>query len=161
MFSSRPYLPDPAAIAEVVRRQLEKVGLAVTFAPPATVDAYKALIVGGDYDLLLSGNITDSSDPADFLRDLLSSNNVPETLESLSHAFNFARYRDTALDAALALYRAERKPEGLQRITQILAEEVPLFPLLYGRASVAHSWRLKGFQPSVTAVWDFARLALR
>ena len=33
--------------------------------------------------------------------------------------------------------RPERKPEDLQRLTQILAEEVPIFPLLYGRAAVA------------------------
>ena len=34
-----------------------------------TLDA-RDMIVGGDYDLLLSGNIADSSDPADFLRKL-------------------------------------------------------------------------------------------
>ncbi len=161
IFSSRPYLPDPVAVAEVVKRQLEKVGVAITVNQPAGPDAYRDMIVGGDYDLLLSGNIADSSDPADFLRDMLGSAQIPDSVEKMPHGFNFARFRDPAFDATLATYRAERKPEDLQRLTQILAEEVPIFPLLYGRAAVAHSWRLKGFQPSVTSAWDFSRLSLR
>ena len=161
MFSSRPYLPDPLAVAEVIKRQLDKVGVALTVTQPANPDAYRDMIVGGEYDMLLSGNIADSPDPADFLRDVLGSAQIPDAVEKMPHGFNFARFRDPGFDAALAAYRAERKPEGLQRLTQVLAEEVPVFPLLYGRAAVAHSWRLKGFQPSVTSAWDFSRLSLR
>jgi ABC-type transport system substrate-binding protein len=160
MFAPRPYLPDPLAVGEAIKRQLERLGLEVEVTQPADSDQYRSLIVNGDYDMFLAGNIADSPDPANFLRDVLGSTRVPDQ-EQLVGRFNFARFREPALDRALDEYRASRRSENLQRVTQLLAEEMPLFPLLYGRASAAHSWRLKGFQPSVTSTWDMSQLSLR
>jgi peptide/nickel transport system substrate-binding protein len=160
MFAPRPYLPDPVAVGEAIRRQLERLGVEVQVTQPADADEYRTLIVGGDYDLFLGGNIADSPDPANFLRDVLGSTRIPDR-DQLVARFNFARFREPALDRALDEYRASRRTENLQRVTQLLAEEMPLFPLLYGRASAAHSWRLKGFQPSVTSTWDMSQLSLR
>jgi len=160
-FAARPYLPDPLGMARQVAQQLGKLGLQVECAQPDGPDAYRQMVLDGDYDLLLSGNIADSPDAADFLHDVLSSECVPDSPERFATGLNFSRYRNPELDAAIEGFRADRRPESLQAVTQLLAQEVPLFPLVYGRASVAHSWKLQGLQPSITSAWDFSRLDLR
>jgi ABC-type transport system substrate-binding protein len=160
-FAARPYLPDPAAMARQVAQQIGRLGLQIEVVQPNGPDEYREMVLAGDYDLLLSGNIADSPDAADFLHDVLSSGSVPDSLERFATGLNFSRHRDAELDAAIATFRADRRPASLQAVTQLLARDVPLFPLVYGRASVAHSWRLQGLQPSITSAWDFSKLDLR
>lgn len=155
----RPYLPAPAAVARHLRDRFRRLG--------ATVDLVEVpsseLIVkvnSGDYDLAIMGNIPDSPDPSDYLAAVIGSEAVPQGPEGASFAFNFSRYRSQEIDRLIALYRRQRREETLAEIGLILGRDVPLVPLMYGRACVAHSWRLRGFQPTVTGMVDLSTLTL-
>ena len=50
--------------------------------------------------------------------------------------------------AALDRYRAEPEEARWQAVLDLLRDEVPLLPLQYGAAVLAHSWRVRNFTPS-------------
>jgi len=155
----RPYLPAPAAVARYLRDRFRRLG-AVVEAVEVTSGELIAKVNSGDYDLALMGNIPDSPDPSDYLSAVIGSEAVPEGVEGASFAFNFSRYRSPEVDGLIASYRKERREETLGEIGQVLGRDVPLMPLMYGRACVAHTWRLRGFQPTVTGLVDLASLTL-
>ena len=155
----RPYLPAPAAVAKHIRDRVRRLGASIDVDEMASSDLIKKLN-SGDYDFALMGNIPDSPDASDYLAAVIGSDAVPGGEQGASFAFNFARYRSSEMDALIAAYRKERRDEILVDIGQLLGRDVPLVPLLYGRACVAHSWRLRGFQPAVTGLVDLATLTL-
>lgn len=155
----RPYLPAPAAVARHLRDRIRRLG--------ATIDVDEmpsGTLIGnlnsGNFDLALMGNIPDSPDPSDYLQAVIGSEAVPEGAEGASFAFNFSRYRSREIDDLIAAYRKDRRDETLGEIGVVLGRDVPMVPLMYGRACVAHSWRLRGFQPTVTGLVDLAALTL-
>lgn len=155
----RPYLPAPAAVARHLCDRFRRLG-AIVEAVEVTSGQLIAKVNSGDYDLALMGNIPDSPDPSDYLSAVVGSEAVPEGVEGASFAFNFSRYRSREVDDLIASYRMDRREETLGEIGQLLGRDVPLVPLMYGRACVAHSWRLRGFQPTVTGLVDLSALTL-
>ena len=155
----RPYLPAPAAVARHLRDRFRRLGAMVE-----TMEVTSGELIGkvnsGDYDLALMGNIPDSPDPSDYLSAVVGSDAVPQSVEGSSFAFNFSRYRSREVDDLIAAYRKDRREETLGEIGLVLGRDAPLVPLMYGRACVAHSWRLRGFQPTVTGLVDLAALTL-
>jgi ABC-type oligopeptide transport system substrate-binding subunit len=91
---------------------------------------------------------------------VIGSDAIPQGAAGASFAFNFSRYKSREVDDLIALYRKERQIETLSDIGVVLGRDVPLLPLMYGRACVAHSWRLRGFQPTVTGLVDLSALTL-
>jgi ABC-type transport system substrate-binding protein len=156
---ARPYLPAPAAVARLVRDRLRRIGATVETVelPPAQLSLR---LNAGSFDLALMGNIPDSPDPADYLAAVVGSDAVPENVRGTFFAFNFSRYRSREVDDLIAAYRKERREETLGEIGVLLGRDVPLIPLMYGRACVAHSWRLRGFKPTVTGLIDLSVLTL-
>lgn len=148
VWGPRPYLPQPKTAAGVIARQLAEVGLTVEVVPTADVDEYNRKVRSGDYDLLLSGWIADTLDPADYLEGNLSSELVPTLDSPLVNRANRSRWRSAAMDAALARYREQRSEEARAAVLRLIAEEVPLVPLMYGPTVVVHSWRVQNFEPS-------------
>ncbi|MBK5256381.1 MAG: ABC transporter substrate-binding protein [Vicinamibacteria bacterium] len=155
----RPYLPAPAAVARHLRDRFRRLGANVDASEVPSGDLIEK-VNSGDYDLAIMGNIPDSPDPSDYLSAVVGSEAVPEGAEGASFAFNFSRYRSAEIDRLIAVYRKERRDETLSEIGLRLGQDVPLVPLMYGRACVAHTWRLRGFQPTVTGLVDLSALTL-
>ena len=155
----RPYLPAPAAVARHIRDRVRRLG-AVIEAEELSSGELIGRLNSGNYDLALMGNIPDSPDPSDYLAAVVGSDAVPEGVEGASFAFNFSRYRSRDMDSLIADYRKDRREETLGEVGLLLGRDVPILPLMYGRACVAHSWRLRGFQPTVTGLVDLSALAL-
>lgn len=155
----RPYLPAPAAVARHLRDRLRRVAGTVEI-EEVHVNDLASRISSGNFDLALMGNIPDSPDPADYLSAVIGSDAVPQGVEGAAFAYNYARYRSREVDDLIAAYRKDRREETLGEIGRVLGQDVPLIPLLYGRACVAHSWRLRGFQPTVTGLVDLSALTL-
>lgn len=155
----RPYLPAPAAVARHLRDRFRRLGASVEAVEVSSAELI-AKVNSGTYDLALMGNIPDSPDPSDYLAAVIGSDAVPEGVEGASFAFNFSRYRSREIDDLIASYRKERREETLAEIGLVLGRDVPLVPLMYGRACVAHAWRLRGFQPTVTGLVDLSALTL-
>jgi ABC-type transport system substrate-binding protein len=155
----RPYLPSPAAVARHLRDRFRRLGASVETEEVSSGELIRK-VNAGDYDLALMGNIPDSPDPSDYLSAVIGSDAVPGSAEGSSFAFNFSRYRSREIDELIASYRKDRLEETLGEIGQVLGRDVPLVPLMYGRACVAHAWRLRGFQATVTGLVDLSALTL-
>lgn len=155
----RPYLPAPAAVARHLRDRIRRLGVTIE-AEELPSSELIARMNSGNYDFAIMGNIPDSPDPADYLSAVVGSEAVPEGVAGASFAFNFSRYKSREMDELIASYRKDRREETLGDIGALMGRDVPLLPLMYGRACVAHAWRLRGFQPTVTGLVDLAALTL-
>lgn len=146
VWGPRPYLPRPREAASAVAGQLEGLGveLDVTFADSAS--DYLDKIRSGRFDLVLGGWIADGPDPVEFLRAIASSDRIlGERKDAAVAAANYGAYRSEAFDAALRSSAA--LADRLRRACAILAEEVPLVPLMHSATVVALSRRVEGFDP--------------
>jgi ABC-type transport system substrate-binding protein len=152
VWTSRPYLPQPGAAASVLAAQLGEVGIEVEVVAASTHDEYDRRVRAGDYELLLSGWMADSLDPADFLDANLSSQLVPSRVASRINRGNRSRWKDAAMDEALARFRERLSEEARSDVLGRLREEVPVLPLMYGPTVVVCSWRVKNFEPSPLGV---------
>lgn len=152
VWAARPYLPQPNTAASVVANQLGELGIAVEVVPTSSNEEYHRRIRSGDYDLLLSGWIADTLDPADFLDANLSSELIPIPAAPPVSRGNRSRWKDAAMDEALARFREQRSEEARAAVLERMREEVPMLPLMYGPTVVVCSWRVKNFEPSPLGV---------
>ena len=148
VWGARPYLPQPKTAAAVVARQLGALGIAVEVVPTSSVEDYNRRVRAGEYDLLLTGWIADTLDPADYLDANLSSDLIPTLDSPPVNRANRGRLRSKAMDAALARFREQRSEDARAEVLRLVADEMPLLPLMYGPTVVVHSWRMKNFEPS-------------
>jgi ABC-type transport system substrate-binding protein len=137
-WAPRPYMPKPLPLAQAVQRQLAEVGIPVDLREPKTSEDFFSDLLRGNYDLALAGWIADTPDPADFFETLLWS----KMCEGDRHS-NLSRWKSPVMDAALARFREQPTEEHKREINQIVRDEAPLVPLLYGQSVVVHSRRIR------------------
>lgn len=68
--SSRPFLPNPSAVASAIQSQLAHAGVSVTVLEARNDDEYHAALHNRTFDLALGGIIAETPDPADLLESL-------------------------------------------------------------------------------------------
>jgi len=141
----RPYLPEPRATAELIAAQLKEIGFAIHIKHPRDLTEYQDICQRGDYDLLLAGWIPDTSDPVDFIESLLASHAVPSRSNQATRGSNLSRWRNAAMDDMLQKQRLKPDPANWLRICEMLRNEAPLFPLMYGPRIAVVSWRVRNF----------------
>jgi peptide/nickel transport system substrate-binding protein len=146
-WAPRPYLPYPQKVAGLVCEQLGRLGVSVKVHQPPTSEEFTRAATRGTHDLVLSGWVADTLDPHDFLEALLSSERIMRP-ENAAVACNLGRLRSAEMDAALARFRAVREAANVAAITDVLAREAPLVPLMYGPAASVHSYRVRHVKPS-------------
>lgn len=143
IWGPRPYLPAPRRTAELVRRQLDAVGLPVEIVPSTDSKDYFARTSAGAYDMVLMGWIADSPDPLDFLDAVLASRSVPTPARAVAYASNLSRYRSAAMDGALEAYRRDATEAALHAVMEQMAKDAPLCPLFHGANIVVHGWNVR------------------
>ena len=162
IWSPRPYLPRPQRVAETIAEQMAVLGFEVDVEISAGADELGRRIAAGAFDLYLGGWIADTPDPVDFLEALLSSASIPVAGRGMADHANFSRWRCPAVDRRIE--RLRRQVLGseliLNEISQRVAEEVPVLPLVYGPATAVHAWRLRGFELSAIGHPRFASMNL-
>ena len=141
--TARPYMPHPIPTAEVLVNQLAQLGLQVEIEQTRDIADYYRRTADGDYDLALSGWIPDTPDLVTLFEAILSSSAIPDHKEGAFSRANLARWAHEPMDEALAAFRQDADSRNLRHIGQVLNEERPLLPLLYGSEIVVHSWRVK------------------
>ncbi|HEV7239801.1 MAG TPA: ABC transporter substrate-binding protein [Thermoanaerobaculia bacterium] len=146
-WAPRPYMPKPLPLATGVQKQLAEIGIAVELRETKTSDEYFGDLVRGNYDLALTGWIADTPDPADFFEALLWSK-----MTEGDHPSNNSRWKNAAMDAALATFRTDPSDEHKREIHRIVREEAPLVPLIYGQSVVVHSRKMRNVSVSATGV---------
>ncbi len=158
-WAPRPHLPHPRRISAAIAEKLGSIGVSVEVFEPKNRDEYFRLVALGSYDMVLSGWIADTADPADYLESQLSSRQVPDA-NNMVVSGNVARYRSEVVDAALDNFRSDPSADSEAAVHDLLSEQVPLFPIMYGPTIYASTWRLKGFKPSPKVPPLFGTLSL-
>jgi ABC-type transport system substrate-binding protein len=141
----RPYLPEPRTTADLIAAQLKDIGFAIQIKQPRDLTEYQEICQRGDYDLLLAGWIPDTSDPVDFMESLLASHAVPSRSNQATRGSNLSRWRNAAMDEMLQKQRVKPDPANWVRICDLVRNEAPLFPLMYGPRIAVVSWRVRNF----------------
>jgi ABC-type transport system substrate-binding protein len=160
MFGARPYLSQPQTVARYIADQLGKLGLAVQIETTRDSEDYFRRVTGGDYDLALTGWIADTLDPTDFLESCLSADAIPSPGEISFHA-NLARWRNPTIANLLQRMRTEPGGPNQEAALRLVAEEMPLLPLITGSLAYVHSFSVRNFQPDPLGIPEFDKLDLR
>ena len=146
-WAPRPYMPKPMPVAQAIRSQLAEVGITVDLLETRNGEEFFGELNRGNFDLALAGWIADTPDPADFFEALLWSKSAEGENRS-----NDSRWRDPATDAALAAFREAPSDENRKALGQLIRDQAPLVPLIYGQSVVTHSRKVRGVSVSATGV---------
>lgn len=135
MSNPRPYLPNPTRAAELIKGDLERIGLKVQI---VTNDwgTHLAKTRNGEHQMALLGWISDNGDPDNFLGVLLSSATAKK-----GSALNISFYKNPKFDELIDRAKVELNPEkraALYREAQeIVHADSPMIPLAHVRDTVA------------------------
>jgi ABC-type transport system substrate-binding protein len=160
IYGPRPYLPNPRKVGEHLAERIGQLGIQVDLVPTATTQDYYSRAKRGDYDLALAGWIADTLDPVDFLEATLGSESIPSPARKTIVGANLSRWHSQEADDALAHLRESPRDDLRAALLKRIADEVPLFPLLYGATIYAHAWNLKNLVPSPLGKPSFVDLDL-
>jgi peptide/nickel transport system substrate-binding protein len=124
---SRPYLPQPRAVAERIRDDLAAVGVRARLEHVPRWTDYVRRIAAGNYDMALLGWEADTMDPNDFLVALLAEESIGST--------NRSRYRSERMEALLKSARRTSDP-GLRAAAyseaqDLFQRDMPWIPLYH------------------------------
>lgn len=161
IWGPRPYLPRPMEAAELIAKQLGKLGIKVNCIQTRNLDDFYSRTSNGNYDMFLSGWLPDTPDPSDTLDSLLFSEYIPDAELSALSRNNLSRWQSPAMDRALVDYRQQRSESSKNTIGQLLGEEVPLLPLMYGSTVTVHSWHLMNCPASFGAFPYFGPIGFK
>ncbi len=161
IWSPRTYLPQPSFVASHLAEQLAELGLSVEVEMSTGAEDLGRRISAGEFDLYLGGWIADTPDPVDYLEALLSSAAIPGSGPGTANQANFSRWRWPAADGYLRRLREGGNDSDRTKLLRDVAQQVPVFPLLYGPATAVHSWRLEGFSLSPIGHPSFASMGFR
>ncbi|MEA2571012.1 MAG: peptide/nickel transport system substrate-binding protein [Acidobacteriota bacterium] len=159
-WAPRPYAPNPGLIGDEIARQLRALGVGVEVTPPRSSDDYYAAIAAGRYELVFSGWIPDTPDPADTYESLLSSKMIPRVGSTHAAANNLSRIESEALDRAIATFRVAPTAENKSAVRKAVQDEVPLVPILKGQAVVVLSRRVRSFEHAIDGVYALDSLTI-
>ena len=141
----RPYLPEPRATAGLLAVQLGQLGFKVEIKQARDRSEYQDWNRRGAYDMVLGGWIPDTPDPLDFMESLLGATSIPSPANQTTRGSNFCRWRGAEMDQALEKQRLKPEPATWQKICDMVRDEVPAFPLMYGPRIAVISWRARNF----------------
>lgn len=145
----RPYFPDPAMIASLIRSDLEKVGFKVNI---ITKDFKSHLhdVRAGEFELGLLGWSGDNGDTDNFLATFFGSWSATK-----GSANNISFYKNPQMDELLLAGRKETNLAKRQKIYEealaLWAQDMPLVPLVSTEQMVVMRKEVTGFQLSKNA----------
>jgi peptide/nickel transport system substrate-binding protein len=135
MSNPRPYLPNPTRAAELIKGDLERIGLKVQI---VTNDwgTHLAKTRNGEHQMALLGWISDNGDPDNFLGVLLSSATARK-----GSALNISFYKNPKFDELIDKAKVELNPEKraalYKEAQEIIHDDCPMIPLAHVRDTVA------------------------
>jgi peptide/nickel transport system substrate-binding protein len=149
----RPYMPQPARIAEAIQADLRAVGIRAAI---RTYDwgIYLEKLGKGEHEAALMGWIGDNGDPDNFLYTLLDSDNTNKPAAS-----NYCFYRNAEVHRRLiAAKRTTNKAERTRLYEEaqaIIQQDVPIIPLFHSTQMVAFRKGISGFHLNPTGMKRF------
>jgi len=149
---SRPYLPDPAAVYQLVKGDLEKVGFSVQARSAPWTPEYLDSVQSGKAQMYLLGWAADFGDPDNFIGTFFQKS-MPE--------WGF-RNPELAgmLDRAEATTEQDERIAAYEAANRKIMELLPGVPFVHTRQSLAFRSEVRGFVPSPVQNEDFATVTL-
>ncbi|MCX6899556.1 MAG: ABC transporter substrate-binding protein [Verrucomicrobia bacterium] len=148
MTTPRPYLPNPMRAAELIKADLESIGLKIQLVHQNPA-AHLAAVRNGEHALALHGCIGRNGDPGSFLGII-----DPEVGRSAT-GINISFLEDYQLAAALNDGREQLDPEkrarAYLRASALAHERLPIIPLAYAHDIVVLRQEVRDFvlQPTL------------
>jgi peptide/nickel transport system substrate-binding protein len=128
MAQARPYLPDPAAAAGLLKDSLREIGVEVEV-EPRDVNQHFQYLMAGKHQLGLAGWFSDNSDPDNFLYSLLDPDNISDNGNNLSR-FRDAKFHELLLAGQKEL-DVEKRLALYHQAQQIAFQQAPTVPLAH------------------------------
>jgi peptide/nickel transport system substrate-binding protein len=140
---SRPYCPEPYALARLVIRYLEKAGLKIEYYQP---DTWIPREDRGVYDFIIAGWVLDSRNPDDFFTNTLGIGGVDTFLGSLWRNELF----ESLLLQARTTVSVRKRWQLYRQADDIFFEEYPWILLIHTNQLCAYRKGIMGFISSPT-----------
>ncbi len=152
----RPYLPDPAGVARVIRANLADVGIDTELVMQPFAD-HRRDVQAGRHDFGLFGWVGDNGDPDNFLHVLFDREN---TIPGLAR--NIAFFRDREVSELLVrgqrAQERERREAIYGRVQELIALRAPWLPIAHSQVVVAARQDVAGVLLSPTSHVHFDRV---
>ncbi len=145
MPNPRPYYPQPQKIAQVLKSDLEAVGIRATINPVGEWAAYLDAVQNAKHPMCMLGWTTDNGDPDNFLTTFFSA----ECAQPGPGALGVSFWVDPRMQDLLR--RGEREVDAGRRAAiyrealALVREEVPLVPIAHAEQFVLSTRGFEGF----------------
>lgn len=147
---SRPYLGKPPEIADLLRQQLEKIGLKIELERQPMAELGVSMR-DGVAPLVLIGWMGETGEPDDFWRPLLSGNNGPSN-NNATRFYNAGVAEK--IDEALKERDISKRRQMYEALEKSVHEEFrPMVPLLSAMQAVAWSKKVEGLYVDSTGTY--------
>jgi peptide/nickel transport system substrate-binding protein len=152
---ARPYMPDAAKVAEVIKKNLEDVGI------PAKIVSfewatYLEKAKNGEADAFMLGWTGDNGDADNFIYTLLDKDNIGSN--------NYAYYSNDEVHDLLIAAQSEtdeaKRIELYKQAQVIIHDDAPWVPLAHSTPLLAAKAGVKGFKPHPTGSDKLANVSI-
>lgn len=158
MSNSRPSMPQPALMAQAVKRMLRDVNITVQIVEN-NWETHLIKTQNGEHDMAFMGWIGDNGDADNFLYVLLDKDNAKK-----GYAGNIAFYKNDEVHDLLKKARNEidkdKRTELYRRVQEIIHEDAPWVPIAHITPPLAINKRVKNFIPHATGSEPFNHIVL-
>lgn len=159
MTENQVYNPAPLKMAELIRADLEKVG--VTLKIRAVSRNYMIEQLKNqteEYDMILTGWLAGNLDPDSFMRPILSCN----TQYDITNLANWCyKPLDYVLDLALATEDPFLRSYEYKEAQKILLNQLPIIPLAHVKRLIVANKQVAGLEMSPFGSVSFEKLSLK
>lgn len=149
----RDYMPDSQKIAEVIQQDFKKIGVDIEIVTYEWA-TYLAKTSQGEQEMFLLGWIGDNGDPDNFLYSMLDKNNIGGN--------NRNQYGNEGVHKLLVQAQTERSQEKRAELYKkaqvIIAQDVPMVPLVHSQSAIAAKAQIVDYVPHPTGAESFEKI---
>mgnify|MGYP001443607265 CR=1 FL=1 len=139
---ARPYMPDPETTAEIIQNNLAEIGITVNIVREEWAP-YLEKTAAGEHQIYMLGWSGTNGDPDYFLSSLLHGDLVGDS----NREFYANDEVDKLLNEAKVEIDQEKRAEMYKEAQAIIAEDVPMVPLVHSTPVLASSSKVKNYVP--------------
>ena len=155
---SRPYLPDPQAMFQVISEDLQEVGLEIEPTALQWNPDYLQAVQSGQADIHLLGWTGDYNDAYNFIGTFFAEDKNNQA------SAEFGAFSAPEIFDALAQADAEPDPanriELYQEANQLISEFIPAVPISHSPPALVVAENVEGLQPSPLTAEDFSTVSI-
>ena len=155
---SRPYLPDPAAMFQVISKNLTDAGFTITPVSLRWNPDYLNAVQAGQADIHLLGWTGDYNDAYNFIGTFFAAK------EGGVAKAEFGSFNSPEIFAALAKGDSEPNPstrtEDYQQANKVIMDYLPAIPISHSPNALVVAKKVQGLKPSPLSAEDFSTVTV-